>query len=485
MCSPSFRLRKAPEGESLSTGSLSTGSLAADSGRRGWLLVPVSIPGAILIFLVLAQVVSAHSPLRAQVVREAKSPLAAAVQKADSTERSLLVTFVQRSPRAPRAAGSSSGNPYVGGRYTASSRVRRTAAKLARSHGLQRGEGWPIRALGLYCVVLDVPDGREVAVVIRDLELDPRVESVQRLQRFRVLGGLSKAAPSRSDGATRVASPSDPYSEMQHSLTDMKVWDAHRWSGGRGVTVAVVDTGVDQNHVDLKQGVRVSKDFVDRRADAAELHGTAVAGVIGARAGNGVGTVGVAPESRLMVLRACWEEESDQASAGVCDSFTLAKALAFVVDERPDVLNLSLAGPQDPLLDRLLKAAIKRGVLVVAAHRDSGVPEFPASSAGVVVVQSQAGGAAGEDVLRASGTEVLAAAPGDRFDFVSGSSFAAAHVSGVLALLLERLGQVDPETLANVLRETSRFVLAEDGTRARLVDACAALRHLDRTVRCG
>src|SRR5206468_548036 len=83
---------------------------------------------------------------------------------------------------------------------------------------------------------------------------------------------------------------------------------------------------------------------VDAREAVAELHGTAVAGIIGARADNSVGIVGVAPEAGLMALRACWQAPPDE-SAAVCSSFTLAKALQFAIDNNAKVINLSLGGP--------------------------------------------------------------------------------------------------------------------------------------------
>ena len=137
-----------------------------------------------------------------------------------------------------------------------------------------------------------------------------------------------------------------------------------------------------------------------------------------------------------MALRACWE--SSTGGSGTCNSFTLAKALAFVVDRRPDVLNLSLTGPSDALLERLIDVVLERGVTVVAAHERTS-EGFPGSLPGVVVVES-----AGQSpnsrrgLIPAPGLDILTTVPGAAFDFVSGSSFAAAHVSGVVALLLER-----------------------------------------------
>ena len=410
---------------------------------------------------------------------------------ADDFARQILVTLRQPSPAPVQAAGSTSA-PYSSADYFASGRTRRRAARLGRDYGLDRSDGWPIRSLGVYCVVFEVPATLSVEAVIARLQQDERVDSVQRMQSFETLG---------RDAAE------DPYANLQHSLDAMRVRGVHRWAGGRGVSVAVIDTGVDRRHADLVANVGVTRDFVESRGGARrEVHGTAVAGVIAAGA-NGVGTVGVAPQSTVLALRACWEAPGDAVprsrgrevaeprrsggtpSKGRCSSYTLAKALAYVVDMRPDIANLSLKGPRDPLLERLLREAVAHGVTVVTAHPEGPLEaSFPAAVDGVIVVES-----AGLDVpegqrpswlLHATGTDVLAAVPGNRFDFVSGNSFAAAHVSGIVALLLERAPGLSVERVHEILFDTSRTVAGADGRAVRLVDACAALSEVDTLASC-
>jgi subtilisin family serine protease len=94
-----------------------------------------------------------------------------------------------------------------------------------------------------------------------------------------------------------------------------------------------------------------------------------VAGIIAADAGNGIGIIGVAPEVKLLALRACWPAQAKS----VCSSFTLAKALTFALERAPQVVNLSLAGPQDPLLERCSSSSLP------AASRSS--PRVAAPSA--------------------------------------------------------------------------------------------------------
>jgi subtilisin family serine protease len=163
----------------------------------------------------------------------------------------------------------------------------------------------------------------------------------------------------------------DPYFGLQPGLTAMDIEGAHLRSLGERVRVAIIDTGVDTTHPELSGRVGDNVDLVgDSRAPPpAEQHGTAVAGVIGAIANNGQGIVGVAPQAHLLALRACWQTtREDGARIATCNSFTLARALGRAIDDRASVINLSLAGPQDSLLERLVVRAIDDGAIVVGAR---------------------------------------------------------------------------------------------------------------------
>ncbi len=403
-------------------------------------------------------------------------PSGSASAPADSgeqAERQILVTIKQNQSATPQGAGSTP-RPYGGAsRYKATPRTRRTAARLAQKYSLRRVDEWPIRALGVHCVVFEIPGGASIEEILSKLAQDPRVESAQPMQIFEVLGERSY---------------DDPYLHLQYGIESMQIRQAHRWAVGDGVTVAIIDSGVDLNHPELEGRISTAEDFVTGRdrQPTADLHGTAVAGVIASAANNGVGIVGVAPKVRVMALRACWEGEQ-RARGAMCSSFTLAKAIAFAVRKAPDVMNLSLAGPPDPLLERLVKVALQRGIVVVAAQGEhsSGESAFPSSIEGVIAVwnagegeQGPATGEPGSDLpVRAPGEEILTLAPDGSYDFMSGSSFAAAHVSGVVALLLE----LEPGLGAGRLRR----LLVESSTRsdgleasASVVNACAALARL-------
>ena len=207
-----------------------------------------------------------------------------------------------------------------------------------------------------------------------------------------------------------------------------------------------------------------------------ERHGTALAGVMAAERGNGQGIAGVAPNAMLLGLRACWEQPGG-ADRGLCNSFTLARALHFAVVARPGVLNLSLQGPEDPLLSRLLLRAIADGTTVVAAYDSRRPGRFPASLPGVIAVAepTAAGLNPPPGLLRAPGVDILSTAPGGGYAYVSGSSIAAAHVSGAAALLLEIAPHAGPARIASLLRSTARLDEGDDGAAGPSLDACRAV----------
>jgi subtilisin family serine protease len=350
------------------------------------------------------------------------------------------------------------------------------AKEISADYGLDQVGAFPLTSLGVQCVVFQLNENRPLDDVLARLTADPRVESVQQNQFFQ---GLQ-------------APPGDPYAALQYGPRAVDADRAHAFVTGRGVRVAIVDTGVDTNHPDLVDRVVKTMNFVDggEKTFTADYHGTAVAGVIGARANNGVGIYGIAPDADLLAVKACWHRRPGNSEAW-CSSWTLAKAIDFAMAERVRVLNLSLSGPSDPLLERLIeKAVAEQSITVVASVMERGDPmhSFPSRLSDVIaVVASDAQGRVRAKVGRAAllaapGVEVLTTVPHQGYNFLSGSSFAAAHVSGIVALLLEGNAQLSPRDLRSLLAETGHLSESNEADSApiRHVDACAALRRVVR-----
>lgn len=314
---------------------------------------------------------------------------------------------------------------------------RRVAEALASDLRLRVGSDWSMTSLGLACFVMELPPGADALALQRALESRPEVESVEPMHEYHAL----EAAPA-ARGSQALGTHDDPLYALQPTARRWHLAELHAVSTGRGVTVAVIDSGVDSGHIELHGQVAANRDLVAAGDVPAEDHGTAVAGIIAAIPDNHLGIAGVAPAARLLALRACQQTDEAGATATRCSSFALAKALQTALDEGADVINLSLAGPDDRLLARLIEVALARGVCVVAAADPHAVGgSFPASHAGVVAVRAE-GQEVPRQALSAPGQDIPTTLPGERWGFVSGSSFAAAEVSGLVALLreLERAG---------------------------------------------
>ena len=386
------------------------------------------------------------------------------------TERDILVTFDNKDARVANAG---LGAPYQNRkRYSIGRAVRRISAALVAEYDLQEVDHWPIRSLSVYCFVYRVPDGADRSAILEHLNSDARVESAQPLQRFET---------STSD----TASYDDAYANLQYSLDVLDITAAHKASLGAGIRVAIIDSHADERHEDLKGRISRLKVF-SNEAEAADMeHGTAVACVIGARSNNSLGIVGIAPEASLDMFVGCWSDGPKRPA--VCDSFSLSKALDAILADPPHVLNISLIGPRDPLLERLLSRMLDADVVVVAAApaKTGSKNDFPASMGGVIGVASSSETAAtqgaSDDTLYAPGDRILVAVPTNSYDFRSGSSLAAAHVSGVAALLLSRAPQLSAASLQEILRRSQ----GEKITARPSINACAALDLAGFSPQCG
>jgi subtilisin family serine protease len=263
----------------------------------------------------------------------------------------------------------------------------------------------------------------------------------------------------------------------------MDVQEAHAWSRGEGVRIAIIDTGVDTRHPDLRGAVVQTGNFVDSDAEQfrRDRHGTELAGIIAAVANNHEGIVGVAPGARLAVFKACWQLRDD-ADAASCNSFTLAQALTAALDARVQVVNLSVSGPADPLLRDLIREGLRRGILFVGAAPpgpwNSG-DHFLAVDGVIEVANGGSDGDSGAPLhspLRAPGQEILTLLPGGRYDFASGTSLSTAQVTGTVALLLGRNPGLTSAAVYRLLRDTT--VRLDEPGGGDSINACAAITSL-------
>lgn len=435
--------------------------------------------GAPLRFLTLAALsLMAGCALRQGALRAPALP-----PRANTDAGRFVVITVRNEPGPALATPGSTPRGYAAAEvYGAGASARATARSLERDYRLREVSAWPIQSLRVHCIVARLPALAARPALIAQLERDSRVESVEPLNEFTTettrVGTTDSANPTSS-------SEQQAYLKLQVNLAELGVLQAHQVSEGAAVRIAVIDTGVDYDHPDLRGRVITGLDFVggNKGAFTADRHGTQVAGVIAATAEGGRGLLGVAPKSRLIALKACWPLREDAAEAA-CNSFSLAQALQAAITAHADIVNLSLAGPPDPLLTRLIRYGMRQGIVYVGAvpPASSGLPHpFPVDISGVLAVQSAEDATGASTHLMAPGHGILTLVPGGHYDFASGSSLATAEVTGVVALLIADGRRLPGSRIQQILTRSSRQFTTPAGVITS-VNACAAVADaLERT----
>jgi subtilisin family serine protease len=435
--------------------------------------------------------------------------LAAAADAGGAPLPKIVVAFANEPLASPGPAGTT-GSRYGGTGYSVGQSAQRQARSVAAAYALREVRSWPIQVLSMHCVVYEIANGRPVSEVVEALSKDSRVLLAQPLQEFHTLTGSAateagaaaqpaaaqpaaahpaaatrtgadtstnaavQAAAAGAAGGMRASPYNDPLYDLQTNMSALGIARAHEHVQGAGVHIALIDTGVDLAHPDLKGGSLGSQSFLDRHAAAAALrHGTAMAGVMVAVANNRIGIVGIAPRAHIDVLEACWQLDAGS-DAAACNTFTLARALAAALASGAQLVNLSIAGPADPLLTALVQAGMKHGVTFVGAAAGPDAP-FPTGIPGVITAagteQPVTAGA-----LAAPSQHVMTLRPLGEYDFESGSSIAAAEITAVLALLQSASpSRLSTSTLVSLLTGPTAV---QAGTAAA-VDVNAALARLD------
>lgn len=330
--------------------------------------------------------------------------------------------------------------------------------------------------------IAEVPVGSQAELIAR-LERDPRVQRAEPNARVRAF-----------------FTPNDPLMKDQWHMERVGATRAWDFATGRGVTVAVVDTGIAcEDHgpfnklPDLQQTSCVGGwNFVknDEHANDDQGHGSHVAGTIAQSTDNGIGAAGVAFHARLMPVKVLNE-------LGWGTTADVADGIRWAAGNGAHVINLSLGGPRNSkVLQDAVDFARSRGVVVVAAAGNSGGKVgFPGASEGVIGVS-----ATGPDDKLAKfssrGDGVDIAAPGvnvvqqticnkgrdkcERYPGFSGTSMAAPHVAGAAALLVS-LGVTDPAAVEAALRASARVV--DEGDDAKKLYGAGILQAGGATAR--
>ncbi|WP_107473918.1 type VII secretion-associated serine protease mycosin, partial [Streptomyces griseiscabiei] len=281
------------------------------------------------------------------------------------------------------------------------------------------------------------------------------------------------------------AAHADSIRDQQWALDAMRTQEAWRTTKGAGITVAVLDTGVDDEHPDLAGNILPTKDMVgfgaSRGNRAWARHGTAMAGIIaghGHGANNSEGVLGIAPEARILPVRVILEDgDPSRSKARSTRGNALAEGIRWAADQDVDVINLSLGDDSEsahpePSEDAAVQYALAKGSIVVASAGNGGEKgdhiSYPAAYPGVIAVTAvdEDGDRAPFSTRRwyatvsAPGMDVVIADPDRKYYEGWGTSAAAAFVSGAAALIKAAHPDLTPAQVKRLLEGTAGRGLA-------------------------
>jgi len=316
-----------------------------------------------------------------------------------------------------------------------------------------------------------ITDGTSVPVKMRAL-----AGSVRNLQPNYAFHFVADAAPSAAEAP-------DP---SQYAVAKLHLNEAHALARGDNVLVAVVDSGIDADHPALAGVVEKSFDAVSS-SEGPHSHGTALAGIIAGH--NRIS--GTAPAVHILGARAFSTTQGSTVS--------IISSIDWAVAQGARVINMSFAGPQDPMLGRALAAAHQKNVVLVAAAGNAGpksAPLWPAADSHVIAVTATdyddrlypMANRGNHVAIAAPGVDILVATPGAAYKMETGTSFSAGFVSGVAALILQRKPQLTPDAVKKVILSSARDLGPkgrDDQFGAGLMDAFRAVNAVEKPTEAG
>jgi hypothetical protein len=348
---------------------------------------------------------------------------------------------------------------------------------LAQRHRLARIESQNFPLIAATVFRWSIPDNRSVDAVLRELATDPDVRRAQRNMHYIT-----------QDAGVHPPAEGSP---EQYALAKLHLPEAHLLARGTDVAIAVIDSGIDVTHPELAGTIIGTFDALNSK-EGAHPHGTGVAGTIAAHGQ----LIGAAPGARILAIRAFAANPKDGADS---TSFVVMRAISYAVQQHAQVINMSFAGPADPLVQEALAACAARGIVLVAAAGNAGPnspPLYPAADNHVIAVTATdsadrlfaASNRGAQISIAAPGVDILMPAPDDKYQVKSGTSFAAAYISGLAALLIDRNPGITPDGVRAALTATAHDLGPkgrDDQFGAGLADARAAVEAVSRSLTAG
>jgi len=338
-----------------------------------------------------------------------------------------------------------------------------TLDAIAARHTMTRLETQTFRLTGRTLHRWRLDGGGTVQAMIRGLAREPLVAGAQPNYVYALA----------QDAVARISSG-------QYAPDKLGLLAAHRLATGNRVLVAVIDSGVDAGHPDLAGAIAASFDAAGEAASP-DQHGTGMAGAIAARRT----MLGTAPQVGLLTVRAFGAKASNVDGT----TFSIIKGLDWAAEQGARVINMSFAGPADPRLRDALVKVSRRGIVLIAAAGNAGPrspPLYPAADPNVIAVTATdindalfSGANRGSHIaVAAPGVDILVPGTGGTYQLTTGTSVAAAQVSGVAALLIERNPSLAPADVRQILTRTAKAIAPKGRERefgAGLVNASQAV----------
>jgi subtilisin family serine protease len=392
---------------------------------------------------------------------------------------------------------------------------REAVDNVARRLGLSTAGSQASALTGGTIYRFNVSGGRQMADVVRALEAE-RIGIAQPNYVFRLIQSTAKDAPGDTTGNTTMDTASDKGASSdttndttsdttlaarskapdpsQYVVDKLRLGDVHRVATGSNVLVAVIDSEIELTHPDLVGAIVERFDAVGR-ADKPHAHGTGMAGAIAARRK----LMGIAPEARILAIHAFSPDSGESPQA---TTQHILAGMEYAIKKGARVINMSFAGPYDPMLQMAMKKARDQGVVLIAAAGNAGPkspPLYPAADPNVIAVTAtdvndklfDHANRGPQVAIAAPGVDILEPAPNAGYQLTTGTSVAAAHVSGVAALLIERNPSIDVATVHEILTSSAKTLapgsLGRNGRDDQfgwgLVDPAQALADLDAKIK--
>ncbi len=365
----------------------------------------------------------------------------ASVAELENTGNVMIVVIDD--PRSERRKRGVSGPGYAARLdYKDDPLLHQRAAAIAADHGLSILSQWPLRNLNVHCFAIVQPADE----VLDALQNDERVRWVQPFNSFAMKMNDIDTASSES--------PVNQFSQQFFNEISQR---------GNNVNIAVIDTSADTSHPDLIRSRVTQANFAGQRGlQTKEAHGTAVVGLIAAKPASPQGISGFANEANVHLLRGCWQ---NAVGKRVCNTLTLALAFDAAIDLQPDILNLSLTGPYDKVLDKLLTVLLNKNTLVVAAYDENRTAKkrFPLQQPGVIYaygiardiardIDGESNHPVAENIFYAP-KYAISLAPMAGYELVSGHSIATPRIAAMAACLISHHPRATRQQIVTHLKQ--------------------------------